>query len=263
MKLPVELPSLVEIALEAGEYAQHEFLNFDRAAIEHKGKNDLVSYADKETEKLLVKNLRKLLPRAGFITEEGTVKAEEKEFRWVIDPIDGTTNFVHGIPLYAISVGLMHHEELVAGVVYNPPLKECFYASKGKGAFLNDDPLRVSAVKKLEDSLVITGFPYGKIKSQEQYLKLLGQFINDSQGFRRLGSAAIDLVYVAAGRSEAFFEGGLSAWDLAAGALIVKEAGGMVTDFKGGDNYIFGKELLAANPYVHKAVLELVQQYVD
>ena len=172
--------------------------------MEHKGLHDMVSYVDQETEKQLVAGLRELLPEAGFITEEGTAaKARTEEYNWIIDPLDGTTNFMHGLPVYSVSVALMHRDELVVGVVYEVISDECFRAALGGGAFCNEQPIHVSAAANLNKSLIATGFPYNKFDQMDAYLKMLGAFMQSTHGVRRLGSAAVDLAYVAAGRFEA------------------------------------------------------------
>ncbi|MGK7392824.1 MAG: inositol monophosphatase family protein [Candidatus Cyclobacteriaceae bacterium M2_1C_046] len=238
---------LIELTKEVKEYIYQESLNFSRSDIELKGKNDLVSYVDKTAEKKIVEGCSKILPESGFIAEEGTTDKRGDRFNWIIDPLDGTTNFTHGVPVYAISIGLMDNDEIVLGVVYEINRDECFYAIKGQGAFLNGDPIHVSPAGSISESLIATGFPYHNFEKMESYLSILRIFMENSHGLRRMGSAAIDLVYVACGRFEGFFEFNLKPWDIAAGALIVKEAGGVVTDFKGGNNYLFGGDIIAGN----------------
>jgi myo-inositol-1(or 4)-monophosphatase len=247
------------IAIEAGNFIEKESRTFSLDKIEHKGARDLVSYVDKESEKLVVRGLQQLLPEAGFITEEGTIEKTENSLKWVIDPLDGTTNFLHKLPTYSVSIALMDKEEHLLGVVYEPNLKECFYAWKNGGAFCNGIKISVSKINKLDDSLIATGFPYSLLDKTDNYFKILRNFVEKTHGLRRLGSAAVDLCYVACGRFEGYFEFNLKIWDIAAGVLIVKEAGGYVSDYYGGNDYIYGKELLASGN-VQKPMMEIIQQ---
>ncbi|WP_375435225.1 inositol monophosphatase family protein [uncultured Hymenobacter sp.] len=253
---------LAAVTRHAGQFIRQEAATFDRGRVETKGLHDLVSYVDKETEKLLVAGLRELLPEAGFITEEGTEGAEQAdEYNWIIDPLDGTTNFVHGLPCYSVSVALMHHQELVAGVVYEVNRDECFRAALGSGAFCNEIPIHVSDIPDLGGSLVATGFPYYQFGQLPSYLQLLGAFMQRSHGVRRLGSAAVDLAYVAAGRFESFFEFNLNSYDVAAGILLVREAGGRVTQFLEDGDPVFGRELVASNGHIHQEVQDTVREF--
>ncbi|MBC7447266.1 MAG: inositol monophosphatase [Hymenobacteraceae bacterium] len=253
------------LARRAGAFLQQEAPHFDLSRIEYKGHSDLVSYVDRETEQLLVAGLRELLPEAGFLTEEGTTGTADTTAttRWIIDPLDGTTNFLHGLPCYAVSIGLEVAGEVVLGVIYEPNREELFRATRGGGAFCNEAPLRVTAADGLSKSLIATGFPYTHFAGLDAYLRILADFMAQSHGIRRLGSAAVDLAYVAAGRFEGFFEYNLNAWDVAAGVLIVREAGGLVTRFDGeptGDP-IHGRELVAASPAVHRAMVAVIGQH--
>ncbi|MFD2246770.1 inositol monophosphatase family protein [Pontibacter ruber] len=244
-----------------GAFIKKESGSFDRSKVEMKGFNNLVSYVDKQAEEQLVKQLRELLPEAGFITEEETDNVRKERFNWIIDPLDGTTNFTHGLPIFSVSIALMENEEIVLGVVYEPNRDECFYAYKGGGAFCNDNPINVSEAPALKDALVATGFPYYDFGLTQQYLQVLGNFMAKSHGVRRLGSAALDLVYVACGRFEGFFEFNLNPWDVAAGALIVQEAGGQVSKFTDGGDYIFGREIVASNGNIHSEMLATIAEY--
>jgi len=252
--------TVIEICVEVGQFIRHEGANFDHARIEQKdGFNNLVSYVDKEAERRLVTVLKKALPEAGFITEEGTVsQSQNHEYNWIIDPLDGTTNFLHGLPIYAISIGLTRGPQVILGVIYHIVRQECFHAVEGDHAYCNNQVITVSNVTALQKSLLATGFPYYHFEKQETYLDIIREFLEKTHGIRRLGSAAIDLAYVACGRLEGFFEYNLNPWDVAAGIFIVKQAGGKVTDFKGGDDVIFGGELCAGNGYVHKEMLEII-----
>lgn len=255
------LKKSLEVVRETAGFIKKEAEKFSQSAIEYKGKNDLVSYVDKEAEKLLVAGLSQIVPESGFITEEGTAdKGRAEEYNWVIDPVDGTTNYVHGIPLYSISVALMQGEEVVLGIIAEPNRDEYFYTIKGEKAFLNDKEIRVSPVSKLEESLLATGFPYSKFQDMPAYLNVVGELMPKTHGLRRMGSAAIDLAYVACGRFEGFFEYNLKPWDVAAGAFLVHQAGGKVTTFRSTDDYIFGGELVAGCA-IQPALTEVVHRH--
>lgn len=245
-----------KIARETGAFIRVERQNFDIKQVEHKGFNDLVSYVDKEAERQIVEGLKPILPEAGFITEEETATFRGEEFNWIIDPLDGTTNFVHGVPVFSVSIALMRQETLLLGVVYEVNLDECFAAIKGAGAFCNDKPITVSPAAALNASLIATGFPYYNFEQIDKYLDTLKYLMQTTHGLRRFGSAAVDLCYVACGRMEGFFEYNLNSYDVAAGALIVKEAGGKVSDFSGGNDFIFGRQILASNGQIHSEFLE-------
>ncbi|WP_192822618.1 inositol monophosphatase family protein [Rufibacter sp. LB8] len=254
---------VVQLTKKVGQFIQTEAASFDIQKLEHKGLNDLVSYVDKEAEKQLVAKLRELLPQAGFITEEGTEGAVRKdEYNWIIDPLDGTTNFIHGLPIYAVSIALMHHQELVLGVVYDICRDECFHAIKGGGAFCNQNRISVSKAPALKDGLIATGFPFYSFDLLQKYLQMMGAFMQNCHGLRRLGSAALDLAYVACGRFEGYFEYNINSYDVAGGAIIVQEAGGQVTDFKGGQDYVFGREICVSNsPAVQQEMLALIEPF--
>jgi myo-inositol-1(or 4)-monophosphatase len=246
MNLEEITSKVANLARQTGEFVRKAAAEFNRESIEYKGLNDMVSYVDKETEERLVEGLRKILPEAGFIAEEGTgQKTDNQEFAWIIDPVDGTTNYMHGLPVFAISIALMQKDKIVSGVVYEINRDECFTAWLGGGAYLNEKTIKVSSAKYLKDSLIATGFPYYDFDKMENYLNILKELMQKSHGLRRLGAASVDLVYTACGRFEGFFEYNLKPWDVAAGILIVQEAGGKVTDFRGGDDFVFGRELIA------------------
>ena len=242
------------LCVNVAEFIRTEALRFTEASVESKSLNNLVSYVDKGAEQLLVDGLATLLPTAGFIAEEGT-GSRGHGLNWIIDPLDGTTNFVHGVPCYCISIGLHDGERMSVGVVHEVTRDECFTAWKGGGAFLNGKPIRVSARKTLLESLLATGFPYDDFGREAEYMQLLRELMHGSRGIRRLGSAAADLAYVACGRFEAFYEYGLNPWDVAAGALLVEEAGGQVTDFRGGGSWLFGEEIVATNGNIHQELI--------
>ncbi|NDP21357.1 MAG: inositol monophosphatase [Paludibacter sp.] len=239
--------STCKIARKAGKFMAEERKSFDTSKIETKGLHDLVSYVDKESEKLIIAQLQQILPEAGFIAEEGTNDKRGERFNWVIDPLDGTTNYIQGVPIYAVSIGLLDNDELVLGVVYEVGRDECFYAWKNGGAYLNGEPIHVSDRADIHDTLLATGFPYNDFSKLDDYMEILKWTMKNARGVRRLGSAATDLAYVACGRFDAFWEYDLKPWDVAAGAVIVNEAGGKVTDYNGGTNYLFGREIVASN----------------
>ena len=246
--------STAALCREVAEFIRTEAARFTDASVESKSLNNLVSYVDKGAEQRLVDSLGRLLPEAGFIAEEGT-GARKPDLNWIIDPLDGTTNFVHGIPCYCISVGLERSGEMQIGVVLEVTRDECFTAWKGGGARLNGSAIKVSGRSSLQESLLATGFPYDDFGREAQYMQLLRELMHGSRGIRRLGSAAADLAYVACGRFEAFYEYGLNPWDVAAGALIVQEAGGQVTDFHSAGNWLFGEEIVASNGRIHDELI--------
>jgi myo-inositol-1(or 4)-monophosphatase len=246
-----------------GNFIRKESLNFNADSIEFKGLNDLVSYVDKQAEKQLVKNLSKILPEAGFTTEEDTINTKGEVFDWIIDPLDGTTNFIHGIPTYAISIALYENGQPVIGVVYEINRGEMFSAYKGGGAFLNNKPIHVSKRTSLSESLLATGFPYYQFDKQPQYMQLFSNLMQKCHGLRRIGSAAVDLAYVACGRFDAFFEYNLNSWDVAAGAFLVQEAGGTVMNFKGGHEFLETREILAGNGVIQEEILDLMDKHFN
>jgi myo-inositol-1(or 4)-monophosphatase len=252
---------VIRVSEEVAAFMKKEGAAFDLTRIEQKTAfNNLVSYVDKEAEKRLVEVLGKLLPEAGFITEEGTVEQSTKqEYNWIIDPLDGTTNFLHGLPIYSISIGLARGKELILGVIHHVGRGECYHAIKDGPAYCNNNQIRVSRTASLGESLLATGFPYHQFDKGDIYLEIIKQFLKDTHGIRRLGSAAIDLAYVACGRLDGFFEFNLNPWDVAAGAFLVQRAGGIVTDFKGGNDFLFGGELCSANSFVHGEMLRTIK----
>jgi myo-inositol-1(or 4)-monophosphatase len=237
------------LALETGNFISFEVNRLRSSDIETKSANNFVTYVDKQSEEKLVEGLSLILPGSGFIAEENP-SLLTKELTWIIDPLDGTTNFIHGVPVYCISIALMSGSELILGVIYEINLKECFYSWKGSSSFLNGKKIEVSNTVLVADSLFATGFPYYDFGRLDPYLSFFRYLMEHSHGIRRLGSAAADLAYTACGRFEGFYEYGLSPWDVAAGALIVKNAGGKVTDFKGENDFLFGKEIIATNSNV-------------
>lgn len=224
-----------------------------------KGLNQLVTDVDVATERFLVDKLSELLPGSSFIAEENTGTQSDAEYQWIIDPIDGTTNFVHQIPVYSISVALQQNGKTIAGFVYELNRDEMFHAN-ASGAWVNEKPISVTTTEVMSDTLVATGFPYYTFEHVPNYLEVLAYCMKNTRGIRRLGSAAVDLAYVACGRFDGFFEIGLSPWDVAAGAYIVQQAGGKVTDFKGENDFIFGGEIIAGNPAITDQLGNIIQQ---
>ncbi len=225
----------------------HDFGEVEHLQVSLKGPADFVSTADLQAERTLKTELGKARPDYGFLMEEGGATPGDGKHRWIVDPLDGTTNFLHGIPHFAISIALEREGELIAGVIYDPMRDEMFYAEKGVGAFVNDRRLRVSARQNMAEAVIATGIPFRHRGDHPYYLKLLGAVMGETAGVRRMGSASLDLAYVAAGRYDGFFEMGLSPWDIAAGVLLVREAGGYVSDLAGGRNVLASGDIVAAN----------------
>ncbi|HBZ67764.1 MAG TPA: inositol monophosphatase [Bacteroidales bacterium] len=248
-------------ARAAGDFILLHINKLKTNQIEVKGEHNYVTFVDKGAEEIIVKMLQMVVPEATFLTEEETVKSEVGEWQWIIDPLDGTTNFIHGIPLFSVSIALAHHGIPVAGVVYEINSRECFSAWKGGHALLNGNPIHVSECDDMNESLLATGFPYYDYDLLSEYLGLFGSFMKHTRGLRRFGSAAVDLAWVACGRVDGFYEYGLNPWDVAAGALIVEQAGGQVTDFKGGNDFLAGKRIVASNSSLHAAYLKTIAQY--
>ncbi len=237
----------LRLVTSVGNYIRKERELFQTSNIQQKGNNDFVTHVDKASEEQLVAGLSQIIPGSGFIAEEGTSSYEDQEYSWIIDPLDGTTNFIHGAPPYCVSVGLRKGKNLIGGVVYEITADECFYAFNNSKAFLNGREIQVSPCAKVKDALIATGFPYASFGLLDRFMQTLEFFFHYSHGVRRLGSAAADLAYVACGRYDAFYEYNLKAWDVAAGAYIVQQAGGKVSDFSKGNDFLFGKELIASN----------------
>ncbi|MFK7889967.1 MAG: inositol monophosphatase family protein [Granulosicoccus sp.] len=250
----------VRAARAAGKVITQNVDRFDVLAIEKKQRNDFVTEVDRKAEMEIIKVLQRSYPGHCFLCEEsGLIGDAKAEFRWVIDPLDGTTNFIHGLPHFSVSIALMQENRLYQAVVYDPMRQELFTASKGEGAFLDSKRLRVSSVTKLSDGLLGSGFPYRDGQDLDFYQRTSRHYTERCAGVRRLGSAALDLAYVAAGRLEGAWLTGLQSWDLAAGALIVREAGGLLNDFDGGDDWMARGEVIAATPKVHHQMLEVMK----
>jgi myo-inositol-1(or 4)-monophosphatase len=250
----------IELSKSIGAWMKEQTAIHEHLA-EVKSENNLVTYVDKESERRFVEGLRNLLPEAGFVAEEGTGERNATGLNWVIDPLDGTTNFVHGMPVWCTSIGLCDGTTPILGVIFDPNTNECFSAYAGGGAKLNGQQIHVSKIETLQQSLLATGFPYDDFGREEEYIKLFRQLMRGTRGLRRLGSAALDMAWTACGRLEGFYEYGLNPWDVAAGAIIVQESGGIVTEFNGGNNYIFGEDLVCTNGVIHAEMLEVIQKY--
>ena len=253
----------IDIIRDAGTYLRNEQKKLRQNDIEQKGVHDFVSYVDKTSEKFLVENLQKIFPQASFIVEENTIKQEKSDYYWIIDPLDGTTNFIHNFSPFAISVALMHKNEIIAGIVYEVGNNEMFYAIKEKGSYLNNKKIKVGKAGKLSESIIATGFPYYDYSKLDGFMNALEYFVKYTHGVRRFGTAATDLAYIACGRFDAYFEYSLHAWDVAAGSLLVQEAGGIISDFAGKNNFIFGKEIIATNKLIYHEFLNIIKQNLN
>ena len=250
---------MVRAAEKAGRLLIRDFGEVEQLQVSRKGPADFVSTADLKAENAIKGELQKARPEFGFLMEEsGFSEGRDKGSRWIVDPLDGTTNFLHGLPHWAISIALEREGEIVSAVVYEPVRTEMFWAEKGQGCFLNAQRLRVSERRRLDDSLVATGIPFKGRGDHPAFLRQQTAVMAEVAGIRRFGSAALDLAYVAAGRYEGFWESGLSPWDIAAGILLVSEAGGFVTEIAGGRNPLYGPDLLAANSHLHRPLSKLL-----
>jgi len=230
--------------------------------IDDKGLNQLVSRVDVESEKMLVEGLQKITPNCGFITEESTINQKKEDYTWIIDPLDGTTNYLFGLDIFAISIALYYEDQPIYGGV-NIPLKNEIFIADETGAYLNGDKISISNRRSLSTTLLATGFPYYKFDELPEYLEILKYLIQNTRGLRRMGSAAIDLVYVANGIFDGFFELNLSPWDVAAGAYIVQQAGGKVSSFTQNQDYVFGNSILTSNPFIHESLRELLVEKLN
>ncbi|MDM8161949.1 inositol monophosphatase family protein [Labilibaculum sp. K2S] len=252
-----------DIARKVGLFIKEQQSKIKSDVVEVKGIHDFVTYVDKTAEEKIVAELKLILSDAGFIAEEGTETYQAERYNWIIDPLDGTTNYIHGLSPFAVSIALQEYDEIILGVIYEISLDECFYSWKGASeAFLNGKTITVSKANSIDSSLIATGFPYSNYDQLKTFMASLEYFIINSHGVRRPGSAATDLAYVACGRFEAFYEYSLQAWDVAAGSFLVSQAGGKVCDFKGGKNFIFGKEIIASNTMVHDEFKSVVIKHM-
>ncbi|BBP46494.1 inositol monophosphatase [Thiosulfatimonas sediminis] len=257
---------LLNIAKEAAEAAGHVIRHyqerFDQITVEHKGRNDYVSQCDFEAEQAIIKTIRKYHKDHKILAEESGAQNGTSPIEWIIDPLDGTTNFLHQFPQYAVSIAVREKGKLMHAVIYDPRAEEMFSASRGSGAYLNNYRIRVSEQKTLNNALLATGFPYHDFSYVDTYLAGLKVFMTSTAGIRRAGSAALDLAYVACGRVDGFWEFNLKPWDIAAGILIIKEAGGFTTDFAGSENYLESGNIIAANPKLFKEMAQVISKTV-
>ena len=264
-----EMEPMVNIALRAARKAGDLILRatkrIDLVRVDEKGRNDFVTDIDYSAEKEVIYHLRKAFPTHTIISEEaGVLKGEDNDYQWIIDPLDGTTNFIHGIPHFGVSIACKHKGKLEHAVIVDPMRQEEFTASRGRGAYLNGSRIRTSNQIFLSGSLIATGIPFNSpsIEQMDPYLACLNDLAKESSGIRRLGAASLDLAYVAAGRFDAFWEMNLKPWDIAAGVLLIKEAGGLVSDFDGNNNYLNSGNIVCATPKIFKPTLQIVQKHL-
>ncbi|MDE3009746.1 MAG: inositol monophosphatase [Pseudomonadota bacterium] len=251
----------VKAARRAGQVINRGALNLDRIAVARKQPMDFVTEVDRASEQAIIDVLRDAYPDHAILAEEsGFSGTDTAEFRWIIDPLDGTTNFIHGFPQYAVSIACQYRGQIQHGVIYDPVHNDLFTASRGTGAFLNERRIRVSRVDRLEEGLIGTGLPFGESRHLTRYLRILREIMVRAPGVRRAGAAALDLAYVAAGRLDGFWEIGLKPWDMAAGALMVLEAGGLVSDWQGGENWLEGSDVVCGSPKLFAQLLAVVQR---
>lgn len=250
---------MITAARKAGRSLSRDFGEVANLQVSIKGPANFVSVADMKAEEIIFKELSKARPGYSFLMEErGLVEGDDKTHRWIVDPLDGTTNFLHALPLFCVSIGLEREGQLVAGVIYNPASDELYTAEKGKGAYLNDRRLRVAARKTLADTLVSTGIPHRGRPGHPKFLKEMDTVMKEVAGIRRTGSAALDLAFTAAGRFDVYWERNLKPWDMAAGIVLVREAGGFATDLDGADKMLETGDVIASNPTLNKLMLPLV-----
>jgi myo-inositol-1(or 4)-monophosphatase len=257
------LNTAIKAARTAGGIINQASRDLDLIKVNSKGPNDFVTEVDQAAERAIIETLLSAYPGHGILAEESgnTRGAKDSEYVWIIDPLDGTTNFIHGLPIYCVSIALEYRGQMQQAVVYDPNRNDLFYASKGRGAFLNDKRLRVSKRTRMADSLIGTGFPFRRGDHFKRYMQMFELVMQNCAGLRRPGSAALDLCYLAAGYYDAFFETGLSPWDVAAGALIVTEAGGLVGNFTGEADYLHQRELVAGNPKVYGQLVTMLAPF--
>jgi myo-inositol-1(or 4)-monophosphatase len=254
------LNTAVKAARKAGSIITRASFDVDKLTIRRKQQNDFVSEVDDAAEEAIISTLRDAYPDHGFLGEESGYKDRDAEFLWVIDPLDGTTNFLHGVPQYCVSIGLLQKGVPQQAVVFDPNRNELFTATRGVGAYLNDRRIRVTKTDKLEDALLGTGFPFKEVSNLDDYVRMLKNAMRTCSGVRRPGAAALDLAWVACGRYDGFWEMGLSPWDMAAGALLVREAGGLVGDFEGNEGFLDKGRIVAANSKLFASLLKLLHE---
>lgn len=246
----------IKSARLSGRFIINNLGRLSKGDVNLKAASDFVTYVDKESERIIIETIKDEFPNHTILAEESL--KEDGEYLWIIDPLDGTTNYIHGYPMFSVSIALRHEDEIKIGVIYDPLRDELYTAIKEGGAFLNGKPIHISNVKELRDSLITTGFPFRRKEMIDLYLKLFKNLFNKVSDIRRAGSAALDLAYLACGRCDGFFEIGLSPWDIAAGSLLIKEAGGIITDFSGTDEYLKTGNIIAGIPALHNEVLKEV-----
>lgn len=251
----------VKAARRAGSIINRASLNLDVLTIKHKTFNDLVSEVDSAAEQAIIEVLKDAYPEHAILAEESGPQGDS-EYLWIIDPLDGTTNFLHGFPQYAVSIALSHKQILTHAVVYDPGRNELFTATRGRGAYLNDRRLRVSKRIKLTDALIGTGFPFRELKHLDAYMDMFRVIVKSTAGVRRAGAAALDLAYVASGRLDGFWELGLSPWDIAAGNLLIQEAGGLIGDFEGNDGYLKSGNVVSGNPKIFAQLIKILAPHL-
>ncbi|MBZ9695758.1 inositol monophosphatase [Mesorhizobium sp. CO1-1-7] len=252
---------MVQAAMKAGRSLSRDFGEVQNLQVSMKGPGDYVSQADRKAEDIVFAELSKARPGYGFLMEErGAVAGDDSQHRWIVDPLDGTTNFLHGIPLFAVSIALERQGQIVAGVVYNPAMDELYTTERGGGAFMNDRRLRVAGRTKLVDTVIGCGVPHLGRGHHGNFLVELRNVMAEVSGVRRMGSASLDLAYVAAGRMDGFWEVGLSAWDMAAGLLLIREAGGFASDMDGGQDMLDTGTVVAGNEIIQRALLKTVKK---
>ncbi|MEO8166876.1 MAG: inositol monophosphatase family protein [bacterium] len=254
------ISTAIEAAKEAGKFLKYSVGRVKNIEVKEGEERNLVSEIDKGAEEKIISIIKRKYPSHAILAEESGANDSRSDYKWVIDPLDGTTNFLHGLPIFSVTIGIEYKGEVVAGVTYDPNLDELFTAEKGSGAYMNGRRLSVTKTTRLIDSLLVTGFPYNIAENPENAIGHFVNFVVEGQGLRRLGSAAIDLAYVAAGRFDGFWEVTLNPWDMAAGVLLVREAGGRVTDFIGGDSSIYKKQVLATNGSIHETMLQVLSK---
>ncbi len=254
---------VIELSKQVAAYIEKESIDFSLEAVETKSKNDFVSYVDQEAERLLVRTLALILPEAGFVTEEGTAHDNGEDYLWIIDPLDGTTNFIHTSTPYAISIALTYKQEPVVGVIHEITRKEIFYAWKGSKAYLNGSEIHVSTTDKLPEALIVSGRPHHYQDRYPELLNSVDYFLKNTHGLRLSGSAASDLAYVACGRYDGRYEFNLKPWDIAAGVLIIQQAGGKVSDFNGENNYFTNGSVLASNSRIFEEFKNVIGELFD
>jgi len=251
---------MIKACRKASKILIRDFGEIEKLQVSIKGPGDFVSASDKKVEKILIEELQKARPTYSILSEEIGKINNDDSFKWIIDPIDGTANFLHGIPHFAISLGLEHNGEIICGIIYDPIKDEMFVAEKGNGSYLNNQRMRVSSRSKLRDCIIFTGGPKHEAKNRETALEEYKKFSSAvSIPIRKMGSASLDMAYVAAGRCDGFFQRNLNYWDIAAGTIITKEAGGFVTDFKGEQKFVENKTILVTNSRINKEMIELLK----